>query len=77
MSEALMMYSVLTVSNPAKSQLNKANFMWSDLQGLNLRESALDRTIFVEAKLTNTKIEDLDKSKVLLKFTKFEGTAWQ
>ncbi|MGN6350533.1 MAG: pentapeptide repeat-containing protein, partial [Candidatus Nitrosocosmicus sp.] len=43
----------------------------------DLRGSILNRTIFVEADLTNANTSGLDRNRAFLKSSKLKGTIWE
>ncbi|HZH39127.1 MAG TPA: pentapeptide repeat-containing protein, partial [Bacillales bacterium] len=59
------------------SNLDNTNFMCADLQRSDIRGSVLNKTIFVEADLTDAKTSGLDKGNAFLKFSKLKGTTWE
>jgi uncharacterized protein YjbI with pentapeptide repeats len=54
------------------ANLTGTNFMWSDLRECDFRGSKFRKTIFVEAKLQNAKLDPLDNESVYLKFARLE-----
>jgi len=46
--------------------------MWADLRGCDFSGAKLEKTIFVEAKLQNAKMDSLQNESVYLKFAKIE-----
>jgi uncharacterized protein YjbI with pentapeptide repeats len=51
--------------------------MCAELQRADLRGSILNKTIFVEADLTDANTAGLDKNNAFLKFSKLKGTSWE
>lgn len=43
----------------------------------DLRGSIINKTIFVEANLTDANTSGLDKNKAFLKYSKLKGTSWE
>ncbi len=51
--------------------------MCAELQRSDIRGSVLNKTIFVEADLTDAKTFGLDKGNAFLKFSNLKGTTWE
>lgn len=47
--------------------------MYANLQGSNLTNSKMSKTIFVHANLRNAKLNGIDKSAAYLKYARLEG----
>jgi uncharacterized protein YjbI with pentapeptide repeats len=54
------------------ANLSGTNFMWSDLRNCDLGGCKFKKTVFVEAKLQNAKIDSLENQSVYLKFAKLD-----
>jgi uncharacterized protein YjbI with pentapeptide repeats len=54
------------------SNLTRTNFMWSDLRNCDFSGCKFNKTVFVEAKLQNAKLDRLDNESIYLKFAKLE-----
>jgi len=50
--------------------MNKTNFMWANIQNSDLSGSKLDGTIFIEAYLQNSNLDNLKMQNAFIKFAK-------
>jgi uncharacterized protein YjbI with pentapeptide repeats len=76
MTEALLMYGNLKKSIFIDSNLTRTNFMWAELRECDFSGSRMKKTIFVEAKMQNAKLDNVLLDTVYLKQANLEGNSW-
>jgi uncharacterized protein YjbI with pentapeptide repeats len=51
--------------------------MWANLQNSDLSNSNITNTIFIEANLQHSILNDLNKNNAYIKYAKIESTSWK